>query len=184
MAALVIFTQVEKNIWFFLFVLLCYVGGMLAEIIGVNTGYLFGAYSYGNVLGVQIMKVPLIIGINWFTTMYCSGCIIYKLNEWLYNKLGKDFKPSFLVQLATFVFDAALLATFFDWILEPTAIALKYWSWTPGDQIPIFNFVCWFAISAILLTFFRLMRFNKENQFAVHLFIIQVLFFLVLQAFL
>lgn len=184
MAVLLIFTQVEKNIRFWLFVLLCYVSGMLAEIIGVNTGYLFGAYSYGNVLGIQFMKVPLIIGVNWFTTMYCAGCIIYKLNEWLYNKLGIDFKPSFPVQLVTFVLDAALLATFFDWILEPTAIALKYWSWMPEDQIPVLNFVCWFGISAFLLTFFRLLRFDKENQFAVHLFIIQVLFFLVLQIFL
>src|SRR6266542_2687077 len=50
MTALLIFTQKEKNKWFLGFVVLCFATGMITEMIGVNTGQLFGDYSYGEVL--------------------------------------------------------------------------------------------------------------------------------------
>jgi putative membrane protein len=184
MAALLIFTQKQKNIFFFAFALLCFFTGMVTEIIGVNTGLLFGRYQYGDILGVKVFGVPLLIGVNWFITIFCSCNIIFLLNEWLYKKLSTDMQPSLAVQLFAFVTDAALLATLFDYILEPTATQLGYWQWLPDGLVPLFNFVCWFIISAVLATVFRLMKFDKHNQFAVHLLIIQVLFFLVLQTFL
>ncbi|HXL56649.1 MAG TPA: carotenoid biosynthesis protein [Chitinophagaceae bacterium] len=184
MAALLLFTQKEKNISFFLFVLLCYATGMITEIIGINTGYLFGNYEYGEVLGPKLYGVPWLIGINWFIAVFCSGNIVFRLNEWLYKKLATDMRPSLVVQLFSFVIDAALLTTLFDYILEPLAVKLGYWKWLPDNSIPIYNFVCWFIINSALLTVFRLLKFNKHNQFAVHLLIIQVLFFLALQTFL
>src|SRR4051812_49300045 len=51
MLALLVFTQKQKNMFFYAFVLLCFFTGMITEIIGVNTGALFGQYEYGNVLG-------------------------------------------------------------------------------------------------------------------------------------
>lgn len=184
MAALLVFTQKGKPFAFWLFILLCFVTGIIVEIIGVNTGYLFGDYTYGNVMGPKIYAVPWLIGVNWFSTVFCAGCIVYRLNEWLLKKFTDNLQPSFAVQLFSFVFDAAMLTTLFDWVLEPTAIKLGYWQWQPEGEIPLFNFACWFGISAVLLTVFRLLKFNKHNQFAVHLFIIQLLFFLVLQTFL
>src|SRR5689334_23098853 len=38
---------------------------LAAEVIGVATGAIFGAYSYGEVLGFKLLEVPLIIGLNW-----------------------------------------------------------------------------------------------------------------------
>mgnify|MGYP003542806071 FL=1 len=64
--ALLVWTQQEKNIYFFLFVFTCFVIGVAVEIIGINTGILFGDYTYGSALGSQVMNVPLLIGINWF----------------------------------------------------------------------------------------------------------------------
>jgi putative membrane protein len=182
MTALLIFTQKEKDISFFFFLILCYTTGMITEITGVNTGYLFGKYEYGTVLGPKLYSVPWLIGVNWFIAVFCSGNIVFGLNEWLYKKLA--MRPSVAVQLFSFVIDAALLTTVFDYILEPLAIQLGFWKWHPDNTIPVYNFGCWFVISAALLTVFRLLRFNKHNQFAIHLFIIQILFFLVLQTFL
>lgn len=184
MAALLVFTQREKNAHFFIFLLLCYVTGMITEIIGANTGKLFGQYQYTDVLGIKLFAVPLIIGINWFIAVYCSCTIIFLLNEWLYKKLSTGMRPSIVVQLFSFVIDAALLTTLFDFIFEPSAVQLNYWKWLPDDSVPLYNFVCWFIISAALSTVYRLLKFDKRNQFAVHLFIIQVLFFWVLQTFL
>jgi bisanhydrobacterioruberin hydratase len=184
MAVLLVFTQRSRPASFWFFIFLCFVTGIFVEIIGVNTGYLFGNYFYGEVLGPQIYKVPWLIGINWFTTIFCAGSIVYRLNEWLLKKISPEMQPSFVVQLFSFVFDAAMITTLFDWVLEPTAIKLGYWQWLPNGEIPFFNFACWFIVSAVLLTVFRLLKFNKHNQFALHLFIIQLLFFLVLQTFL
>ena len=39
--------------------------GMIAEILGVNYGYIFGEYTYLDNLGMKIMGVPLMIGIQW-----------------------------------------------------------------------------------------------------------------------
>jgi putative membrane protein len=82
-----------------------------------------------------------------------------------------------------FVFDGALLATFFDFTIEPVAIKLNFWQWQ-NHEIPVFNYACWFIISAVLLRLFKWLHFNKDNHFAVHLFIIQYLFFIALQLYL
>jgi len=184
MAALLGYTQVEKNIYFLYFFIVCFTAGMIAEAVGVNTGYLFGDYEYGDMLGKKIYGVPLLIGINWFVIIFCAGTIVNMLDEWIYKKLGTEVSPSAAAKAFAFITDAALLTVFFDWLMEPVAVKLGFWQWMPEGEIPLYNFTCWFIISALLLTVFRVMKFNKHNQFAVHLFIIQSLFFLALQIFL
>ena len=181
---LVLFTQV-KNIAFFGFVVLCFVTGMLVEMIGVKTGVLFGDYRYGPVLGPKLINVPLLIGINWFIVVYCSGVVVTIFHNWLKSKYtaeGRVLSPAILN--FSFILDAALLTTFFDWLMEPVAVRLGFWFWNGTGEIPLFNYVCWFVISSLLLAVFRRLRFDKENLFAVHLFFIQVLFFGTLRTFL
>jgi putative membrane protein len=81
------------------------------------------------------------------------------------------------------IVDGALLATFFDWIMEPVAMKLGFWQWT-NDEIPFFNYTSWFVISFLLLAIFRRFFYVKANHFGVHLFIIQALFFMALRTFL
>ena len=54
---LLINTRLNKKTSFIL--LLCFVTGMLAEIIGVKFGFLFGNYTYGDALGYKVLGVPL-----------------------------------------------------------------------------------------------------------------------------
>jgi len=183
MAVLLMVTQPQKNKWFYVFLGLSVATGLVVEITGVNTGFLFGQYTYGRVLGVKIAGVPLLIGINWFTIVYCCGCMVYQFEEWMQKKLTGQVKFSSTLQGIAFAMDAALLTTLFDWVLEPVAIKLGFWQWQ-HNVVPLFNYVCWFGVSIALLLAFRKLPFNKHNQFAVHLFTIQVLFFLALQTFL
>lgn len=184
MFLLLIYTQPNKNKQFFLFVSIAFLAGMGTEIIGVNTGKLFGHYKYGLVMGKQLSGVPFLIGINWFVVVFCSGVIMHKLNSWIEDKyLGAGIQMRPIVQTISFVFDGALLATLFDYNLEPVAIKLNFWQWH-NNVIPLYNFACWFIISAALLAVFKALNFNKANQFAVHLFIIQFLFFVALQTYL
>lgn len=185
MAVLLIITQPQKNAAFFLFFVIAFVTGFAVEWIGIHTGYLFGNYQYGKVLGVQYRGVPFLIGINWFIIMYCTGVISQSLQRWSKKQLAvmqAEIKPS--VQIISFITDGALLAAFFDFIMEPVAVKLGFWQWLGNGEIPFYNYTCWLLISMLLLTVFRLLPFEKSNRLAVHLFIIQLLFFLLLRTFL
>ncbi|MEJ7626527.1 MAG: carotenoid biosynthesis protein [Ferruginibacter sp.] len=185
MFLLILFTQVKQNRSFIFFIIVCFITGIITEMIGVNTGWLFGSYNYGNVLGPKVLEVPLIIGINWFIIIYCCGItvqvLLTKVIDQLYLQSGKPV-PS--IKLASIIVDGATLAVLFDWLMEPVAIKLGYWTWIHSDEVPLFNYICWFGISCLLMTAFHFSSFNKENKFAVNLLLIQAMFFLLLRSFL
>lgn len=181
-AGLLIYTQAEKKLSFFLFVVACFVVGFTVEYIGVNHQLLFGEYEYLNAMGVQWQHVPLVIGVNWFIMMYCCGVSIQLFLNKMWNKLKDADQPVRKnVGFIAVILDAALLATFFDWVMEPVAVKLGWWKWLGDGSIPLLNYVSWFGISALLLLLFRLLSFNKQNQFAVNLLLIQFMFFLILR---
>jgi putative membrane protein len=184
MFALLLWTQEKKNVQFALFVLTCFAVGMLVEIVGVNTSLLFGRYQYGDVLGLEFMNVPWLIGINWFLIIYTSAMAVSQVHNWVEEKYvtaGVFLSPQ--IKNLSLIIDGALLATFFDYVMEPVAMKLGYWSWF-NSSIPFMNYLCWFFISILLLYAFTKLTFNRHNQFAVHLLIIQLLFFGVLRTFL
>ena len=61
------------------FISIAFLWGLLAEIIGVQTGILFGSYAYGETLGLKIFGAPLVIGLNWVTTVIICASIVHKL---------------------------------------------------------------------------------------------------------
>jgi putative membrane protein len=77
----------------------------------------------------------------------------------------------------------AAVATGFDWIMEPVAVALGFWTWAGDGAIPLFNYFCWFTISWLLLTAGMLLRIDFRNPFSIPLLFIQSLFFLLLRFF-
>lgn len=184
MTVLLFYTQEQKNKWLYFFALIAFLTGMVTEIIGVNTGYLFGNYSYGIVMGYKVLGVPLLIGVQWFVTVFCCGIAMHQLHHWIEKKYElQGIILSIKMQTLSLIFDGALLATLFDYIMEPVAIQLGFWQWQ-NNQIPLLNYICWFAISMILLLIFRWLPIHKHNHFALHLLIIQTLFFLILRVYL
>ena len=184
MTALLFWVQPNKSIPFFLFFAISFLVGMGTEMIGVNTGKLFGSYHYGNVLGPKLNGVPFLIGINWFLVTYCCGVLLTKISNWTevkYEQHGIRLKPWILT--ISFIIDIGMLATLFDFNIEPVATKLGFWQWKNGE-IPWLNYICWFAISGQLAYLFKILDFNKDNQFAIHLLIIQTLFFISLQIYL
>lgn len=183
--ALLIWTQQEKNLPFIIFFIACFLVGVTVEIIGINTGILFGDYTYGNVLGYQFKNVPLLIGINWFIIIYCSGISIHTLLMKAINRVASDTgKTPTALKALSVIIDGATLAVFFDWLMEPVAVKLGYWVWNGDGSIPMLNYICWFVVSLLLLTIFHFAKFSKQNKFAVNLLLIQLMFFLLLRTFL
>jgi putative membrane protein len=184
MVGLVIWNQPEKNTSFFFFLLIAFITGMGVEMIGVNTGNLFGIYQYGTVMGPKLNGVPWLIGLNWFVVIFCCGVLIKKMHLWLtqqYENLDINLAP--WVGKISLLVDAAFLATFFDWLMEPVAMQLGFWEWK-DSVVPMYNYGCWFVISLLLLWVFGKLKFNKNNHFAMDLLFIQALFFLALRTYL
>jgi putative membrane protein len=174
-------SQIKSFKAYIFFSFIAFMTGMVTEIIGVNTGLLFGNYAYGQVLGPKIYGVPFLIGLNWFVIVYCAGALLTQGVELVQSKLNikfSGFSSSIFV-----IIGGASIATCFDFILEPVAVKLHFWSWENG-QVPLLNYLCWFIISAILLVVKTYFKSIRVNSFAISLLIIQALFFLMLNLFL
>lgn len=152
----------------FYFMATAFVVGVGAELLGVNTGFPFGAYRYGAVLGPQILGTPLLIGVNWTLVTYCSNEVL--------NRLAPARTPAW-VMLA----GGALLPTLLDVLIEPVAIRLGFWSWAAGVP-PLQNYAGWFGVSLLIGTAYRYwMPPTLRNPLSPLLLALQWLFFAVLQ---
>ena len=133
--------------------------GFIIEIIGVNTGYIFGEYEYGHTLGIKIIGTPIIIGINWLLMIYLSSSIF----QFIKNRYLK-------------IFFASIFMVIYDLILEQVAPKLDMWQFENGTA-PIKNYVAWFIISIIFHTIFQFFKINTQNRLASTILIAQILFF-------
>lgn len=137
---------------------------MIIEILGVNTGIIFGNYYYGNILGLKFFEVPIIIGINWTIVIYG-----------LYSLVDKFIPLNNLMKSSVVGFMAVL----FDIILEPAAIKLNYWHWE-SQSVPIENYISWFFISFSLSFIGGKLLIKVNNTMVIHYFFAQFLFFFLL----
>jgi putative membrane protein len=175
MTILIILNEKTIGRKFVLFFGLCFLVGFMCEVIGTNTGLLFGNYKYGEAMGLKVFGVPILIGVQWFVTVFSIGNVVL----FGYKKIKGNDDRSLLIN-STLVIIGAGLTTLFDFILEPAAISLTYWDWYPTGVVPMFNYVCWFVISGLLLIpfYFTKTISRNVNYFAAILILIQTIFFL------
>jgi putative membrane protein len=180
MFGLLAWTLPEKNVRILVFFLVAAVTGFTCEVIGVKTGALFGQYSYSNILGWKFQEVPVLIGINWFIVVYASGMLALQLRHLVATHIPFPGKAIYSKWIGlSVILDAALIATIFDWIMEPAAVKLGFWTWE-GGQIPMLNYLTWFVISLLILFLFTRLSL-KQHQFAVNLLLIQAAFFMLVR---
>lgn len=160
---ILVFISFKNNLSAFIIpFLLIFILGFISEVAGVNTGLIFGNYKYSQNLGFSVLNVPLIIGVNW---------AILAMGAW---HLSKSLISNKISQI---IFGATLMV-FFDFIMEPVAISLDFWTWK-SSEIPIYNYVSWFFIS--LITMYICGVFQKEKHGIVKLvFVAQLIFFFIL----
>lgn len=145
-----------------IFAVIIYLAGFFIEVIGVNTGLIFGNYSYGEALGLKVFSTPLLIGVNWLILVYCTGVLLEYLK----------IKNSLIFPLI-----GALILLGIDFLIEPVAIRFNYWSWS-GGEIPLQNYLGWYIFSFLLFFVFKGLDFNKDNKAAIVLLFAQIGFFL------
>ncbi|MDD2191783.1 MAG: carotenoid biosynthesis protein [Bacteroidales bacterium] len=147
-----------KKILFYVFI---YISSLFIEMYGVNTGILFGDYTYGKGLGIKIVETPILIGINWVLMIYITSSIFTKL------------KPNFLSQV---IIPSSLMIGY-DIIMERAAPKIDMWSWA-NDTIPLQNFLMWGGLAILFHSIRYILKIEIKNKMATPIFIAQVLLFI------
>ena len=139
--------------------------GFFIEVLGVNTGVIFGEYTYGKVLGWKLWDTPLMIGVNWAMLVYSVGVSV----NWLIQKAKWWWKAAL----------GASMMLLLDFLIEPVAIHYGFWTWEAVD-VPLQNYVSWWLISYGLLAFFHFSDQKTTNKVATGLLVLQFVFFALL----
>ena len=149
-----------KTLLFFLFV---FIVGYFIEVIGVNTGLIFGHYKYGETLGYKVFETPLMMGFNWVLMIYLTA------------SLTESIKTTAAVK----VLMASALMIVYDLILEQFAPSLGMWTWQNND-IPLQNYFAWFGVSLVFHSLLRALKIKTSNTLSGVIYLCQILFFIAL----
>ena len=134
--------------------------GFSIEAVGTATGILFGSYYYGEVFGWKVFNTPLLIGVNWLFLSLSSHGVVQHFTK----------KPFWLIVLPS------LLMTGLDFLIEPVAIQLKFWSWE-NNIIPFQNYLMWFLTSSVIHGIICLYRPKINAKISYVIIIAQLVFF-------
>lgn len=152
-----------------LWIVICYFITFALEALGVATGLVFGSYTYGSTLGLQLFDTPLVIGLNWVIVILGITIAVKRV-----------FNHPLLVSISV-----GILAVIFDIILEPLAIdpRMDYWAWEGGD-VPLHNYIAWFVISFVFALAYGLkVKSPIKSWILPGYWIIQTIFFIAIRAF-
>lgn len=140
-----------------------FLAGYFIEVIGVETGMIFGDYTYGSALGFKLFETPLMIGVNWLMLSYCFASILQPVK----------------VHRMTKILLASSGMVIYDFVIEQSAPLLDLWSWK-NDIIPLENYMAWFIIAFFFQLIFVYSGIRLKNPVAFVILLVQFLFFLVL----
>ena len=164
-AALAYFHE-HKDKEFWLLSLSVFTLGFVVEMLGVASGVIFGEYYYEGTLGLKVMEVPLVIGLNWWILVYCTRAVAAKLTQ-------NSFAQIVL---------AAILMVGMDFLIEPVAVRFDYWEWV-ASEIPIANYIAWFVIGLAMQFIIKPLSDLQNNKIAFYLIGAQLIFFTLLNVF-
>ena len=106
--------------------------GFLVEMLGTNTGFPFGEYSYSSILGPGLLGTPFLIGVLWWVLLRSFNDVFSRISS---NKT--------IISLAT-----GLGMLLLDMFIEPVAIGLGFWEWQAAE-VPLENYMAWFVLSFV-----------------------------------
>ena len=162
-AFLLAYPGYKTDVKTWLMVVLIAIAGYAIEVAGVNTGVVFGRYSYGHTFGLKVFETPLLIGINWALLVFASASVAEKLN----------------IPPVIKIFIASLIMLFYDLFLEVSAGKLDMWTWE-GGRVPLLNYLAWFVTALAMHSLLRLFGLKPSFRLALPVLACQTLFFILL----
>ncbi|NEN80627.1 carotenoid biosynthesis protein [Nocardioides zeae] len=119
------------------------IGGLVAEAVGVRTGFPFGDYAYTGTLGLEVLGVPALVPLAWIMMAWPALAVARRLGgarPWAVALVGA----------------AALTA--WDVFLDPQMVDQGHWTWahpSPGlpgiDDVPLTNYAGWLLVSFLMV---------------------------------
>ncbi|WP_448623880.1 carotenoid biosynthesis protein [Geodermatophilus sp. URMC 64] len=118
------------------------VTAIAVEAVGLATGFPYGRYTYGDVLGPRLLGVPFLVPLAWLMMAWPSWVLAARLAR---RRLAR-------VAVAAGVFAA------WDVVLDPQMVQAGYWTWAdpepglPGiDTVPLTNLGGWLLAGLVLM---------------------------------
>ncbi len=129
-------------------------GGLVAEAIGVATGWPFGRYAYTGTLGAEVLGVPVVVPLAWVMMAWPALVVARTL----------------AVRAPAVVAVGAAALTAWDVFLDPQMVAAGHWTWFdpfPGlplvPGIPLTNYVGWLLVAAaVIAVLHRVLRAQRR----------------------
>lgn len=106
--------------------------GYIIEVIGTNSGYPFGTYTYSSILGPRLFATPLMLGLLWWVL----------IRSWF--DISRYISPNLWIR--SLITGLGMVAM--DFFIEPVAIELNFWRWEEVE-VPVENYVAWFILSVV-----------------------------------
>jgi putative membrane protein len=115
---------------------------VVVEAVGLATGFPYGEYRYGDVLGPRLLGVPFLVPLAWLMMAWPSWVLAARLAR----------RPAVRVAVAAAVFAG------WDVVLDPQMVQAGYWTWAhprpglPGiDTVPLTNLGGWLLAGLLLM---------------------------------
>ena len=117
-------------------------GGLLAEAVGVRTGFPFGEYAYTGTLGPEILGVPVVVPLAW--TMMAWPALV----------VGRTLvrRP-----IAVALIGGVALAAW-DVFLDPQMVDAGHWRWAHAEPglplvpgVPLTNYAGWLVVAVLMM---------------------------------
>ena len=135
--------------------------GFLVELVGVQTGWIFGHYRYTSNFGVCWWGTPPLIGINWLFLSYAWAAVLQNTASAPVHRIVY----------------AALGMLAYDLLLEQAAPRMQLWYWEKGN-IPFSNYIAWFVLALFFQWLIRRNRIVTQNNMALPLLLLQIVLYI------
>ena len=138
------------------FVGICLVVGNVSENLGVLTGFPFGRYQFGTIMGPKLFHVPVLLGLAYIGMAYVSWMVARMIVLGAPDACRRN-------SLLTLPLVASFVMVSWDLAMDPVwATVIHAWTWFDGGPwigVPISNFLGWFGtVFVIYLVFAQYVR--------------------------
>ena len=152
-----LFQTLGRKIALQLILMMC-IFALVLENTAIYTGFPYGRFMYGSLIGERIGLVPWTVGFAWTPILFGAVSIV---KQWRLTS-----------SKAVHILAMALLMTAFDLVLDPGSVSLGFWIWEDSIGfygVPWSNFLGWLlssALAAVIVEVFLWLHAQSDVQFS------------------